>query len=169
MLRTMPGLLRRKIKFNPVGRSSLDRPLRRLQAQRQAPRRAAPCQRQSRQTASAAGYAVPESGAAGSCATGLAASAGLGFLRCRLRGATGRLGLRPACRAPAQRCPFPPPIVCDFGEGSVTAAECRLLTGGKAPRRSPEMSDNGQIQPPLPNPLKKRRLTRLFFCVRNDP
>ncbi len=117
------------------------------------PRRPSPRKTGPRACGSAAGYAVPGSSAAGCFATGSAASAGLGSLRCRLRGATGRLGLRPACRAPARRCALmraipgalpsgalrasksapggfvPPPIVCGFGKGPVRPTQPGSVVG----------------------------------------
>lgn len=51
-----------------------------------------------------ASCAVPYPNAAGCCATGSVAPVGLGSLRFRLRGSTGRPGIRPACRAAARRC-----------------------------------------------------------------
>jgi len=131
-----------------------DRPSRRLQATRQAPRRATPCQdsgppdclRKLRQTGSVASvecsplrsrphsatapFAPKQRGPraaaplrAAPCRdspppdclrklrqTGSVPLAGLVTLCYRLRGGTGRLGYRPACRVPALRWSFPPPI-----------------------------------------------------------
>jgi hypothetical protein len=82
-----------------------------------------PKQRGPRTCGSAAGCAVPEFTTAGcsvNSATGSVPLAGLVTLRYRLRGATGRLGYRPARRAPALRWSFPPPIV----EASVKVRRC---------------------------------------------
>ena len=103
-----------------------------------APQRAAPCR-------NPAPPAAPQ--------PARVASAGLGSLRCRLRGATGRLGCRPACRVPARRCALmraipgappsgalraskfapgefvPPPIVCGFGRAPVRPAQPGLVVG----------------------------------------
>jgi len=54
-----------------------------------------------------------------SSATGSVPLVGLVTLRYRLRGATGRLGYRPACRVPALRWSFPPPIAEGSGKGLV--------------------------------------------------
>ena len=76
-----------------------------------------------------AGCAVPNSNAAGCCATGSVAPVGLGSLRCRLRGGTGRPGIRPACRAAARRCAFPPACVCGFVYRSVPPAQPGSVVG----------------------------------------
>ncbi len=82
----------------------------------------APKQRGPRACGSAADCGVPRFTAAGcsvNSATGSVPLAGLATLRCRLRGATGRLGYRPAYRVPALRWSFPPPIAWGSGKGSV--------------------------------------------------
>lgn len=150
----------------------VDRPSRRLQATRQAPRRATPCQvsgppdclRELRQTGSvapvefgplrsrphsatapfapkqrrpracgsAAGCAVPVFTAAGcsvNSATGSVPLAGLVTLRYRLRGATGRLGYRPARLVPALRWSFTPPIAGGSGKGSVLPTQPGSVVG----------------------------------------
>jgi len=193
VLRTILGLLRRKIKLDPVGRFCLDRPSSVWTARhaacmlrRQAPRQAAPCQRRGRQTASAssgrlapwlrsssgpsvtarapprrpsprktgpracgsaAGCAVPESGTAGCFATGSAASAGLGSLRCRLRGGTARLGLRPhvALCINCLRWFIPPPAQRVAARGASAATRLPLpMLAPRCPSAPEGLPESGQ-------------------------
>lgn len=79
----------------------------------------APKQQGPRACGSAAGYTVPSFTTAGcsvNSATGSVPLFEMVPLRCRLRGATSRLGCRPARRVPTRRCVFPPPIVHVFGK-----------------------------------------------------
>lgn len=80
----------------------------------------APKNRGPRACSSAAGCLVPDPGSARlpprAPADWLCGFGECSPLRCRLRGATGRLGCRPARRVPTLRYAFPPPIVPGFGE-----------------------------------------------------
>ena len=61
--------------------------------------------------------------------TGSVPLAGLVTLCYRLRGATDRLGYRPARRAPALRWSFPPPIAGGSGKGSVPPTQPGSVVG----------------------------------------
>jgi hypothetical protein len=94
----------------------------------------APKQRGPRDCGSAAGCAVPGFTARQNCLrrlrqTGSVPLAGLVTLRYRLRGASDRLGYRPARRVPALRWSFPPPIVGGFDKGLVLPTQPGSLVG----------------------------------------
>ena len=96
---------------------------------RSPPRRPSPQNAGPRTCGSVAGCMVPEFRAAGCCATGSVVSVKWVSLCYRLRGATGRLGYRPARRVPALRWSFPPPLVCGFVMGSVLPSQPGPVVG----------------------------------------
>ena len=99
---------------------------------RTSPLRPSPQTTGPRTCGSAAGYTVPSFTTAGcsvNSATGSVPLFELVTLRCRLRGATSRLGFRPARRVPTLRWVFPPAIVLGFVKGAVLPAQPVSVVG----------------------------------------